>query len=146
VCVTQIVESDAWQTAVPHVLVEHLSEPIGVNRVAVLPTEDEAQVLVCLSELQGWRDNDFCWTVGANWSCSHRASVGAGVDEDCGCRRSMSSVVSQRATTTIKVSFWWFSERGKHVTGPYQCPASAPCFAGCRENPHSASPLASGFL
>jgi hypothetical protein len=63
------------------------------------------KVLTATNQTQGWRDNDFCWTVEGELvffspiECSHGS-----IDDGCGCRRSMAGLVSQRATTTIKVT------------------------------------------
>jgi hypothetical protein len=62
------------------------------------------KVLSATSETQGWRDNDFCWTVEGElvlfvpFECC-RGSI----DDGCGCRRSMAGAVSHLATTTMKV-------------------------------------------
>ena len=62
------------------------------------------KVLAATRQTQGWRDNDFCWTVEgelvffAPFECSRGF-----VDDDCGCRRSMAGLVRHRATTTIKL-------------------------------------------
>ena len=63
------------------------------------------KVLTATSQTQGWRDNDFCWTVEgelvffAPFDCSRGT-----IDDDCGCRRSMAGLVSQLATTTMRVA------------------------------------------
>jgi hypothetical protein len=66
---------------------------------------NEMKVLTATSQTQGWRDNDFCWTVEGElvlfvpFECS-RGSI----DDGCGCRRSMGGAVSHRATTTMQVT------------------------------------------
>jgi len=52
---------------------------------------------------QGQRDNDFCWAeedelVRFPFECDRER-----VDGQCGCRRSMAGLLSQKATTTFKV-------------------------------------------
>jgi len=54
-------------------------------------------------QTQGQRDNDFCWAeedelVRFPFECD-----GERVDGQCGCRRSMAGLLSQKATTTFKV-------------------------------------------
>lgn len=62
------------------------------------------KVLVATRETQGWRDNDFCWAVEGELVIFIVMECGSGsIDDGCGCRRSMSGMVSQRATTTVKV-------------------------------------------
>ena len=63
------------------------------------------KVLTATGQTQGWRDNDFRWTLEgelvffAPFECSRGTT-----DDECGCRRSMAGLVSQRATTTVKVA------------------------------------------
>lgn len=65
----------------------------------------QMNVLTATSQTQGWRDNDFCWTVEGELVLLPPLECGRGsVDDGCGCRRSMSGMVSQRATTTIEVA------------------------------------------
>jgi hypothetical protein len=62
------------------------------------------KVLTATNQTQGWRDNDFCWTVEGELVFFTPLDCSRGyVDDHCGCRRSMAGLVSQRATTTIKV-------------------------------------------
>ncbi len=62
------------------------------------------KVLTATSQTQGWRDNDFCWTVEGELVFFVPFECGWGfIDDDCGCRRSMGGLVSHRATTTMKV-------------------------------------------
>jgi hypothetical protein len=62
-------------------------------------------VLTATSHTQGWRDNDFCWTVEGELVFMPPIECGRGsVDDDCGCRRALAGMVSHRATTTIKVT------------------------------------------
>jgi hypothetical protein len=63
------------------------------------------KVLTATSQTQGWRENDFCWTVEGELVFLHPIECGRGTfDNDCGCRRSMAGLVSHRATTTMKVT------------------------------------------
>jgi hypothetical protein len=62
-------------------------------------------VLTATSQTQGWRDNDFSWTVEGELVFMPPIECGRGsVDDDCGCRRAMAGTMSHRATTTIKVT------------------------------------------
>jgi hypothetical protein len=62
------------------------------------------KVLTATNETQGWRDNDFCWTVEGELVVFPPVECDCGsIDDDCGCRRSMAGLVSHRATTTMKV-------------------------------------------
>lgn len=62
------------------------------------------RVLAATSQTQGWRDNDFSWTVEGELVFFGPLECGRGsIDDDCGCRRSMAGLVSHRATTTMKV-------------------------------------------
>ncbi len=62
------------------------------------------KVLVATNQTQGWRENDFCWTVEDELVVFPPLQCGCGsIDDPCGCRRSMAGLVSHRATTTIKV-------------------------------------------
>jgi hypothetical protein len=62
------------------------------------------KVLTATSDTQGWRDNDFCWTVEGELVFLVPFECARGfVDDDCGCRRSMAGLASHRATTTMKV-------------------------------------------
>ena len=62
------------------------------------------KVLAATSQTQGWRDNDFSWTVEGELVLFEPFECGRGsIDDDCGCRRSMAGLVSHRATTTVKV-------------------------------------------
>lgn len=63
------------------------------------------KVLTATGQTQGWRDNDFCWTVEGELVLFVPIECSRGTtDDECGCRRSMAGLVSQRATTTIKVA------------------------------------------
>jgi hypothetical protein len=62
------------------------------------------KVLTATNETQGWRDNDFCWTVEGELVIFPPLECDCGsIDDDCGCRRSMAGLVSHCATTTMKV-------------------------------------------
>ncbi len=62
------------------------------------------KVLTATSQTQGWRDNDFSWTVEGELVFFAPIECSRGfIDDDCGCRRSMAGLVSHRATTTMKV-------------------------------------------
>lgn len=62
------------------------------------------KVLTATRRTQGWRDNDFSWTVEGELVFFAPFECGRGsVDDDCGCRRSMAGLVSHRATTTVRV-------------------------------------------
>ncbi|MGH2751219.1 MAG: DUF7715 family protein [Actinomycetota bacterium] len=62
-------------------------------------------VLTATSQTQGWRDNDFCWTVEGELVFFPPLECEPGsIDDRCGCRRSMAGIASHRATTTIKVA------------------------------------------
>jgi hypothetical protein len=61
--------------------------------------------LVTTNTTQGWRDNDFCWTVEGELVFMPPIECDSGsVDDACGRRRSMTGVASHRATTTVKVA------------------------------------------
>jgi hypothetical protein len=63
------------------------------------------KVLTASNQTQGWRDNDFSWTVEGELVVFPPIECGRGtIDDSCGCRRSMAGLVSHRATTTIKVA------------------------------------------
>jgi hypothetical protein len=63
------------------------------------------KVLTATSETQGWRDNDFCWTVENELVLFVPIECGRGsIDDRCGCRRSMGGLMSHLATTTVKVA------------------------------------------
>ncbi len=62
------------------------------------------RVVTASSQTQGWRDNDFSWTVEGELVFFTPFDCARGfVDDDCGCRRSMAGLVSHRGTTTMKV-------------------------------------------
>jgi hypothetical protein len=62
------------------------------------------KVVTATSQTQGWRDNDFCWTVEGELLFFAPLECGRGsIDDNCDCRRSMAGLVSHRATTTMKV-------------------------------------------
>jgi len=52
---------------------------------------------------QGQRDNDFCWAEEEELVRFPFECDGERVDGQCGCRRSMAGILSQKGTTTIKV-------------------------------------------
>jgi hypothetical protein len=61
-------------------------------------------VLTATNQTQGWRGNDFCWTVEGELVVFPAIECGRGsIDDGCGCRRSMAGLASHRATTTIKM-------------------------------------------
>jgi hypothetical protein len=61
-------------------------------------------VLVATKETQGQRPNDFCLCEeGEIVTFSTTICDGEEIDGHCGCRRSMSGLVSKKATTTVKV-------------------------------------------
>jgi hypothetical protein len=63
------------------------------------------KVLTATTETQGWRSDDFCWTVEGEMVIFPPIECDCHVfDDHCGCRRAMAGLVSQRATTTIKVA------------------------------------------
>ena len=63
------------------------------------------KVLTATGQTQGWRDNDFCWTVENELVFFPPIECSRGTtDDECGCRRSMAGLVSRRATTTIRVA------------------------------------------
>jgi hypothetical protein len=63
------------------------------------------KVLTATKQTQGWRGNDFCWTVEGELVVFPPIECGRGsIDDGCGCRRSMAGLVSRRATTTIRVA------------------------------------------
>lgn len=63
------------------------------------------KVLVATKETQGNRKNDFSWaTEGELVIFPRLVCDGESVDGKCGCKRSMSGLVSMKATTTIRVS------------------------------------------
>jgi hypothetical protein len=63
------------------------------------------QVFVATKKTQGQRPNDFCWCQeGELVTFSTMVCDGEEVDGHCGCRRSMSGLVSHKATTTVKVT------------------------------------------
>ena len=61
-------------------------------------------VLTATNQTQGWRDNDFCWTVAGELVFFPPLECDCGsIDDRCGCRRALAGIASHRATTTIKV-------------------------------------------
>jgi hypothetical protein len=63
------------------------------------------KVLAATNVTQGWRENDFCWTVEGELVFFPPIECGRGsIDDDCGCRRSMAGLVSHQATTTMVVA------------------------------------------
>lgn len=61
------------------------------------------KVLVATKEHQGDRTNDFFWCRPGELVKFSMECDGEEIDGDCGCRRAMSGVESQKATTTMKV-------------------------------------------
>lgn len=62
------------------------------------------KVLAATKKTQGWRDNDFCWTVEGELVVFPPIECDdGGLDDGCGCHRAMAGLASHRATTTIKV-------------------------------------------
>ena len=63
------------------------------------------QVFVATKETQGQRSNDFCWCdEGELVTFSTMVCDGEEIDGPCGCRRSMSGLMSKKATSTVKVA------------------------------------------
>jgi len=60
-------------------------------------------VFVCTRATQGGRANDFCWGTDGELVRLGLDCDGEKVDGRCGCRRSMTGMVSQKATTTVEV-------------------------------------------
>jgi hypothetical protein len=65
--------------------------------------QDTGRILVATKKMQGKRKNDFCWAkegepVHFGFECD-----GGSIDDSCGCRRSMSGVLSGKGTTTVLV-------------------------------------------
>ena len=65
------------------------------------------KILVCTSEGQGARDNDFCWTnegeaalVGERCDSHEKGSV----DGSCGCGRALMGLETRKASTTVRVA------------------------------------------
>ena len=66
--------------------------------------QERMKVVTATSQTQGWRDNDFCWTVEGELLFFAPLECGRGsIDDNCGCRHSMAGLWSHRATTTMKV-------------------------------------------
>jgi hypothetical protein len=61
------------------------------------------KVLVSTKETQGQRKNDFSWANEGELVTFSMDCDGEKVDGRCGCRRSMSGIVTHKATTTMKV-------------------------------------------
>lgn len=62
------------------------------------------KVLTATRETQGWRDNDYCWTIEGELVLFVPLECdGGSVDDECGCRRGMAGMTSYRATSTMKV-------------------------------------------
>lgn len=61
------------------------------------------RVLVATKETQGRRKNDFCFAEEGELIMRGSECDGEAVDGNCGCRRAMSGVRTQLATTTMKV-------------------------------------------
>ena len=61
------------------------------------------KVLVATKETQGKRKNDFCFAEEGELIMRGSECDGEAVDGNCGCRRAMSGVRTQLATTTMKV-------------------------------------------
>ncbi len=61
-------------------------------------------VLVATRQTQGGRRNDFCFVPEDELVVFGSECDREPIDGDCGCRRSMSGIVSCKATTTMKVA------------------------------------------
>ena len=61
---------------------------------------DRMRVLTATNETQGWRDDDFCWTVEGELVLLPPIEC---ADRECGCSRGMAGAASHRGTTTVKV-------------------------------------------
>lgn len=60
-------------------------------------------VLVATKETQGQRRNDFCWCDEGEPVQFALECDGETVDGRCGCRRSMTGMLTRKATTTMRV-------------------------------------------
>ena len=61
------------------------------------------KILVATKETQGKRKNDFCWCEEGEFLIHSMECDGEGVDGHCGCKRSLCSIKTGTATTTMKV-------------------------------------------
>jgi hypothetical protein len=62
--------------------------------------------LTATKQTQGWRDNDFCWTLEGELVFFPPIECGRGsIDDGCGCRRSMAGLASQRGAGRSSVCF-----------------------------------------
>jgi hypothetical protein len=68
------------------------------------PPANLLPVLVATHETQGQRRNDFCWCDDDEPVRLSSECDGEPIDGRCGCRRSMSGMVTLKATTTVRVA------------------------------------------
>lgn len=62
------------------------------------------KVLTATSETQGWRANDYCFTIEGELVIFPAIECDCGtIDDACGCHRGMAGLASHRATSTLKV-------------------------------------------
>ena len=62
------------------------------------------KVLTATSDTQGWRNNDYCFTVEGELVMFPPIECDCGtIDDGCGCHRGMAGLASHRATSTLKV-------------------------------------------
>ncbi|MDP3729411.1 MAG: hypothetical protein Q8R26_01465 [bacterium] len=62
------------------------------------------KLLVSTKETQGHRENDFCFVPDSEFvTFPVIECTGEGPDDKCGCRRSMSGLISKKGTTTFGV-------------------------------------------
>jgi len=78
-------------------------ERLGLGAAAFVCRSKIVKVLVSTKKTQGQRANDFSFVeedeiVMPSWTCSKGS-----VDDQCGCRRSISGIVIHKPTTTMKV-------------------------------------------
>lgn len=69
------------------------------------------KLLVATKETQGKRKTDFCHATEGELVAPHFDCDGEKIDGPCGCRRSVSGIVSRKATTTFKVADLNLTER-----------------------------------
>ncbi len=61
------------------------------------------KIFVATTETQGIRSNDFCFVPEGEMVLLGTDCDGGGVDDSCGCKRSMCGFTCHKATTTFKV-------------------------------------------